>query len=76
MNIEEIKELWGEDLFNVFESNLNEDGWLTDHWVKIIEEKKYDTIKQDVYSRIFFLELESKETADGVLIRPVRSITL
>lgn len=71
------KELWGSDLFNAFSDHINEDGWLTADWAKILEDnfsnwdKNYNDTneKKDLYSLMYNLDYEENE--DGTLIRPI-----
>lgn len=77
MTYEEKKELWGEDLFNVFAGAINEEGWLTSDWGEIIEEEiprldeDYNDNPQysETYSRMY--NLDHEESDCGKFIRPI-----
>lgn len=77
MTTEEIKELWGDELFNVFADHIDEDGFLTNDWHLIIENEipKFDNDWNDnpkhteTYQRMYLLDTE--KNSDGTKIRPV-----
>lgn len=75
MSIEQMKELWGEELFKVFGNYLDEDGWLTSQWCDIIEENLSDwdddfndtNEKKEIYGTMYNIEFEYN--ADETKIR-------
>lgn len=76
MNTEEIKELWGEELFDAFADHIDEEGFLTNDWADILEKKYPDhtfydkpEIKENIYSRMY--NLDAEENAEGTKHRPV-----
>lgn len=74
--MEILKELWGEDLFDVFAGHLTEDGWLPSNWNLIIENEipQFDKNWNDnpkyteTYQRMYMQDLEENE--DGSMVRP------
>ncbi|RWX03390.1 hypothetical protein [Flavobacterium cerinum] len=76
MNEQQLIELWGEDLYNVFADHIDENGWLTSEWQNIIEAeiKRFDEdfndnpLYKDTYGRMYNVDFEESE--DGTLIRP------
>lgn len=76
MTTEELKELWGEDLFKVFGNHLTEDGWLTEDWGNILEKEvpQFDKDYNDnpdykeTYQRMCYLDHEESDC--GKFIRP------
>lgn len=82
MTIKELKEIWGESLFNVFADHINDDGWLTTDWGQIIENEipQFDNDwndnpkYKDTYQRMYLLDLEEKETETGIWFRPIADL--
>lgn len=80
MKTEKLKDLWGEELFNVFANHIDEDGCLTESWAEIIENEipKFDDdyndnpLYRETYSRMYNMEFEEI----GNKIRPQTEITL
>lgn len=70
MTTEQIQDLWGEDLYKVFGNYIDEEGWLTEEWGKIVEENLSDwdkdyndnDEKKDVYRIMYSIEFEDDET--------------
>lgn len=77
MTTEEIKELWGEELFDVFADHIDEEGFLTNDWGNIIENEipKFDKNWNDnpkytdTYQRMYLIDIENN--SDQTRIRPV-----
>lgn len=75
--IEELKELWGEELFSVFAEHIDQNGWLTSDWARILEQEvprldeDYNDNPEysDTYSRMYNKDFE--ESQDGLLLRPI-----
>lgn len=69
MATEEIKELWGEELFNVFADHLDSEGWLTENWAYIVEDNLSDwdedfndtNEKREVYGLMYNIDFEYNE---------------
>lgn len=80
MNIEEIKKLWGKDLFKVFRNHINEEGWLTEDWSEIIENEvpKFDENWNDneLYKEIYIImnTNDFEISGDGKFIKPIYNI--
>lgn len=78
LNDEQIKELWGEDLYNVFAEHIDEYGRLTAEWQNIIEneiprfDKHYNDnpLFKETYGRMYCLEYEVLE--NETLIIPTK----
>lgn len=72
----DVKSLWGEDLYKVFQNHIDEKGWLTCDWGVIIEREvpRLDEDYNDnpayseTYAKMYLLDFE--ETQDGKFIRP------
>ncbi|MBP1165028.1 hypothetical protein JOE44_001912 [Chryseobacterium sp. PvR013] len=79
MKKQDLKELWGEELFNAFADHIDNDGWLTENWAPILEEnysdwdKDYNDTgeKSNLYSRMYIQDFEKKEADLGIFIRPI-----
>lgn len=77
MNKEEIKNLWGEELFKIFANYLDPKGWLTVDWVDIVEDNLSDwdedyndtNEKKEVYGTMYNTDFEYNE--DETKIRPI-----
>lgn len=78
MTKKEIKELWGETLYNAFKEHLTDDGWLTINWAHILEEKFNDwdddyndtNIKSRLYQQMYLLDFD--DNFNGSFIKPTR----
>jgi len=78
MTQEEIKKLWGDELYKVFSEHINNDGWLTSNWADIIEDEisKYDSdynenpLYTKTYSRMYNIDLEMN--SNGTMVTPFR----
>jgi len=76
MTNEQLKELWGDELFNVFADHITEDGWLTKDWNQIIEneiprfDKDYNDNEKytDSYQRMYLLNYVESDC--GNFIKP------
>jgi len=76
-DLEEIKSLWGEDLFEVFGAYIDQEGWLTADWATILEAEvpKFDEHFRDnpeysgTYQKMYLTEFEV--TDDEKYIRPL-----
>lgn len=76
MTQEDIKELWGEDLYSVFANHINQEGWLTEDWSDIIENEipKFDKdyndnpLFKETYERMYNLDYIESEC--GNFIKP------
>lgn len=79
MTNQEIKNLWGEELFRVFADDLDDEGWLTEDWAMIVDEKVSnwdedfnDTNEQkEIFSLMYNIEFEYNQ--DKTKIRRVKS---
>lgn len=77
MTTEEIKELWGEELYNVFEQHIDDEGFLTLKWANIIEDNLSDwdedfndtNEKKHVYGLMYNIDFEYNE--DKTKIRKI-----
>ncbi|WP_313138426.1 hypothetical protein [Myroides sp.] len=77
MTTEEIKELWGEELYNVFEQHIDDEGFLTEKWANIIEDNLSDwdedfndtNEKKEVYGLMYNIDFEYNE--DKTKIRKI-----
>lgn len=72
----QIEELWGEELFDVFADHIDDEGFLTNDWSEIIENKYPDhtyymtpEIKENIYSRMY--NLDTEENSEGTKHRPI-----
>jgi len=76
MTSKDIKKLWGDELYDVFAEHINEDGWLTEDWVDIIESEipRFDSdwndnpVYKDTYQRMYMLDMVSNE--DETMCKP------
>lgn len=79
MKTKDLKELWGEELYNAFADHIDEEGWLTENWGPILEEGFSDwdadyndtNEKSNLYTRMYIQDFEKKETEHGVFIKPI-----
>lgn len=66
---QELREIWGNDLYETFGNHIDEEGWLTSDWHLIIEEgiPKYDKNMRDnedytlAYGRMYNIDFEENE---------------
>ncbi|AZA91165.1 Uncharacterised protein [Chryseobacterium nakagawai] len=77
MTVEELKKLWGKDLFEAFADHFTNDGWLTTDWGQIIENEipQFDNDwndnprYKDTYQRMYLLD--HVESDCGKFIKPI-----
>jgi hypothetical protein len=78
---EEIKAIWGEDLFETFADHFDEEGWLPAEWPTILERELKDWDehfrdtheKSTAYGRMYNIDFEENE--DGTKIRRIDTPT-
>ncbi|KPE50134.1 hypothetical protein [Chryseobacterium indologenes] len=78
MNKKELKEIWGEKLFNAFADHIDQEGWLMQNWGPILEDNYSDwdedyndtNEKSNLYSTMYLQDFEEKKTESGIFIRP------
>lgn len=76
MNAKQLNELWGDELFIFFADDFTEDGYLTQNWCDIVDERvpsyscdEYKAEKnKSIYTRMSMTEFEESEC--GNFIRP------
>lgn len=76
MNAKQLNELWGDELFIFFADDFNEDGWLTNEWCNIVDDRlppytlneSQESKSKDIYTRMYLTEFEESEC--GKFIKP------
>ncbi|WP_139420944.1 hypothetical protein [Chryseobacterium mulctrae] len=74
MDQEQIKEMWGDKLYNAFANYINDEGWLIGNWAAILEndfsdwDNNYNDTneKSNLYSRMYNLDYEVNEDSSGI----------